>query len=163
MAFFIGPRGPRGGGTASILAFVLGLATIALPATAPAADIEVVLDQAKLVKLPDKAVTIVIGNPLIADATVQPGGLVVVTGKSYGTTNIIALDRGSAVLLERTIEVRGPQAAVVVYRGINRESYSCTPICEPRIALGDAQAYFDNILNQTTTRNGFAQGNAPTK
>jgi hypothetical protein len=162
MAFFIGARGSRGR-TASILSVVLGLTTIALPAPARAADIEVVLDQARLVKLPEKAVTIVIGNPLIADATVQPGGLLVVTGKSYGTTNIIALDRGSAVLLERTIEVRGPREAVVVYRGVNRESYNCTPICEPRIAPGDAQAYFEATINQTTTRSSFAQGNAPTK
>ena len=27
-----------------------------------------------------------IGNPLIADATVQPGGIMVITGKGYGVT-----------------------------------------------------------------------------
>ncbi len=44
-------------------------------------------DQAKVIKMPDRATTIVIGNPLIADVAIQPGGLAVVTGKSFGDTN----------------------------------------------------------------------------
>ena len=55
-----------------------------------------------------------IGNPLIADAALQPGGLMVITGKGYGTTNIIVLDRAGAVLMEKTIEVQGPREHVVV-------------------------------------------------
>ena len=74
----------------------------------------VILDQAKLIKLPEKVATIVIGNPLIADASLQPGGLMVITGKGYGMTNIIALDRTGAVLMEKTIEVQGPREHVVV-------------------------------------------------
>ena len=61
-------------------------------------------------KLPEKVATIVVGNPLIADVSVQSGGLVVVTGKGYGTTNLIALDRAGAVLMERSIVVRGANA-----------------------------------------------------
>ena len=41
-----------------------------------------------------------IGNPLIADASVQPGGIMVVTGKGYGVTNLVALDRDGATLME---------------------------------------------------------------
>ena len=54
------------------------------------------LDQAKLLKLPERTATLVIGNPLIADAAVQPGGVVVITAKSYGMTNLVALDRTGA-------------------------------------------------------------------
>src|ERR1700686_2292244 len=75
--------------------------------------ITVVLDQAAITKLPEHVATIVIGNPLIADVTVQPGGLLVVTGKGYGTTNLIALDRSGAVLTERSIEVLAAQDKVV--------------------------------------------------
>ena len=33
----------------------------------------------------------------------------------------------------------GPgDAIVVIYRGIERESYSCAPVCEKRITLGDS-------------------------
>jgi Flp pilus assembly secretin CpaC len=129
--------------------------------TAPnshAADISVVLDRAKLVKLPDRVGTVVVGNPLIADVSIQPGGQVVVTGKGYGLTNLIALDRAGNVLLEQTVEVQGPtQDVVVVYRGVERESYSCTPACERRVTLGDTQTYFDTTLSQTGTRNSQAQ------
>ena len=54
----------------------------ALIAAAPAkADtVTITLDQARLLKIPDRVATIVIGNPLIADATLQSGGLLVVTG-----------------------------------------------------------------------------------
>ena len=88
----------------------------AQPGFAADAPLGIVLDQATIMKLPEKVSTIVVGNPLIADVTVQSGGLVVVTGKGYGTTNLIALDRAGAVLLERSIVVRGPEAnTIAVY------------------------------------------------
>jgi Flp pilus assembly secretin CpaC len=141
----------------ALLAFSM-LATAAAAVPALAADISVVLDQAKLERLPERVATIVVGNPLIADGTVQAGGLMVVTGKGYGVTNLLALDRAGNVLMEKTIEVRGPGAdVVVIYRGIERESYSCTPNCERRITLGDSQTYFDAVIGQTGSRNGQAQ------
>jgi hypothetical protein len=145
----------------SVCALVLVLASGFLPLAASAADVTVILDQARLIKLPDRVATIVIGNPLIADASIQAGGMMVVTGKGYGVTNLIALDRAGAVLMDKSVEVRGPQPnVVVVYRGIERESYSCTPICERRITLGDSNDYFDAILGQTGSRNAQAQGGA---
>ena len=80
-------------------------------------------------ELPDRVATIVIGNPLIADATLQNGGILVLTGKGYGSTNLLALDRQGQVLMSKTVRVTGPSAdhLVVVYRGIDRESYSCPP------------------------------------
>lgn len=168
MAFFIEGRGPAFGSVCmrSVLAAVLAtaLAPLAMPTRAAAADIGIELDQAKLVKLPERVATIVIGNPLIADAAVQSGGLMVITGKGYGSTNIIALDRGGVVLMEKTVEVVAPRSnLVVVYRGVNRETYSCAPICEPRIMLGDGEKYFEGTISQTVTRSGMAQGNAPAK
>ena len=110
------------------------------------------LDQAKLVKLPERTATLVVGNPLIADAAVQPGGVVVLTAKSYGMTNLVALDRTGATLVEYPIQVIGPSdAIVVVYRGIERESYSCAPDCERRITLGDSVGFFDANLNAVST------------
>jgi Flp pilus assembly secretin CpaC len=141
------------------LAYAFGIAAFGLAPPASADEIDVVLDRAKLVKLPERVATIVIGNPLIADVSLQAGGLMVVTGKGYGRTNLIALDRTGAVLLETTIEVRSPRTdIVVVYRGIARESYSCTPYCEPRITLGDSQGFFDPAIGQAGARSGQAGG-----
>ena len=147
-----------------MLALAAGVAALAAEAAYPVAGetVTVVLDQAKVIKLPERTNTLVVGNPLIADVSVQAGGLLVVTGKGYGVTNLVALDRSGTVLLDHAIEVQGPRdRVVVVYRGVERESYSCTPNCERRITIGDSPAYFTATLTQTGTLNSAAQGSAP--
>jgi hypothetical protein len=147
------------------LAALLFLIPLVVPAAA-AEPIDVALDQATVLQLPDRAKTVVVGNPLIADLSVQPGGLAVVTGKGYGATNFIALDRNGAVLMEKTVEVKGPSdPTVVVYRGPTRQTYSCTPDCSPRITLGDTgkddfdqptqlyNDFFARTLKQVSDRN----------
>jgi hypothetical protein len=118
----------------------------------PGAPIDIVIDKAQLMRLPERVATIVIGNPLIADASLQTGGLMVLTGKGYGATNLVALDRKGQVLLEKTVQVLGPEQDIVVYKGVNRETYSCTPECQPRIMLGDGMQYFSQTMAQTMTR-----------
>lgn len=137
---------------------------IVMAAPAPAADpdkIAVNVDQAKLVKLPAKVSTIIVGNPLIADVTLQSGGIIVVTGKGYGATNFIAMDRSGDVLVDRQIQVAGPTDQVVtIYRGVDRESYSCMPICQRRITLGDGETYFKSTMDQAGTLSSQASGSA---
>jgi Flp pilus assembly secretin CpaC len=140
-------------------------AVLLLPAASlaePAADaIAINVDQAKLVRLPTKVATIVVGNPLIADVTLQSGGVVVVTGKGYGATNFIAMDRGGEVLMNRIIQVEAPvDQLITVYKGFDRESYSCMPICQRRVTLGDGEAYFKSTLDQASTLNSQASGSA---
>ncbi len=127
-------------------------------------SIAVNVDQAKLVKLPPKVATIVVGNPLIADVTLQPGGLIVVTGKGYGATNFIAMDRAGEVLVDRIIQVEGPtDQLVTVYRGIERESYTCMPICQRRVTLGDGDHFFKAAMDQAGTLSSQAAGAASAK
>jgi Flp pilus assembly secretin CpaC len=135
------------------------------PAVSPAAPVTetvaVSVDQAKLVKLPGKISTIVVGNPLIADVTLQPGGIVVVTGKGYGATNFIALDRAGEIVVDRIIQVAGPSDQLVtVYRGVERESYSCMPVCQRRVTLGDGGEFFKQTMDQAGSLNGTATGSA---
>jgi Flp pilus assembly secretin CpaC len=140
------------------LAAALLLAVVAAPALA-LETIPVAVDQARIVKLPDRAATIVIGNPLIADISIQPGGIAVLTGKGYGVTNVIAMDSRGAVLMEKTVAVTGPnEHTVVVYKGVVRETYSCTPDCSPRLTLGDGDEYFTKVITEMTTRNNQAMG-----
>jgi Flp pilus assembly secretin CpaC len=125
----------------------------ALPAAA-AEPIVVLLDQARVIKIPERAATVVIGDPLIADLSIQPGGIAVITGKGYGATNVIVMDPVGAVLMETSIAVKGPpDPIVVVYRGVNRNTYSCAPDCEPRITLGDESDYFAKTLAESGSRN----------
>jgi hypothetical protein len=123
--------------------------------------IAVNVDQARLVKLPARVATIVVGNPLIADVALQAGGVIVVTGKGYGATNFIAMDRAGEVLVDRVIQVEGPtDQLITVYRGIDRESYSCMPICQRRITLGDGDTYFKSAMDQAGNLSSQAGGSA---
>lgn len=148
----------RARGIAALGFLAAGLA-MSVAASAGTADdtVAVVVDQAKVVKLPEKVATIVVGNPLIADVTLQPGGTVVVTGKGYGSTNMIAMDRAGGVLADRSIQVEGPvDKLVTVFRGLERESYSCTPACQRRVTLGDGKSYFETAIGQTDVLNAQA-------
>jgi hypothetical protein len=142
----------------------LAVATLLWPAVclgAPDDKISVFVDQAKLLKMPAKVATIIVGNPLIADVTLQSGGIVVVTGKGYGATNFIAMDRSGDVLVDRQIQVEGPtERLVTVYRGVERESYSCAPICQRRITLGDGENYFKAAIDQAGSLSSQASGAA---
>ena len=159
--------GPRTGGArqsawgrfrrhATTIAFAVTAVAMAVRAADAADTLTVILDRAQIMKLPDKVGTVVIGNPSIADVSLQSGGTMVITGRGYGATNIIALDRSGTTLMNTLVEVVGPRDNVVVYRGMERESYYCMPKCERRITLGDAPPYFDNIPSRARARNSHA-------
>jgi Pilus formation protein N terminal region len=138
------------------LAVILSVATFASRASADS-PIFIEFDQAKVIKIPDRTATIVLGNPFIADVSIQPGGIAVITGKSFGDTNMLVLDKSGAVLNEQNIRVRGPvEPTVVVYRGINRETYSCSPGCQPYATPGDDQTFFSNSMTEFVGHNGQA-------
>lgn len=137
------------------LVFCLGLTG----AASAAEQTQVLLDQARIIRLPDRVATLVIGNPSVVDGTLQTGGLLVVTGKSYGTTNIIALDARGDVLAEHNVTVGAPKdASLTVWRGVARETWSCAPRCEHSVMLGDAPEYFESAIGQAQARNGYAAG-----
>lgn len=118
----------------------------------------VTLDQAKMVRIPAGTQTLIIGNPIIADVTMLKNiGMMVVTGKSFGQTNLIAVDNSGNPVAESMIRVSGSaDATVTVYRGMDRESYSCTPHCEPVLNLGDSTKFLTDISGQVTSRNTLA-------
>lgn len=161
MSIQVSPRHAHG--SVALRLLVAGFLMFPIATFAGTGDdaVAIVVDQAKVIKLPEKVATIVVGNPLIADVNLQPGGMVVVTGKGYGSTNMIAMDRAGAVLANRSIQVEGPMDNMVtVYRGLERESYSCTPTCERRVTLGDGRTYFDTTLGQTNILNNQASAAA---
>ena len=140
---------------AMMLAAAFASAASAAPSGVP--PVTVMIDHAKVVKLPEKTHAVIVGKPIIADVTVQRNGILVVTGKSYGVTNLIALDAGGTLLTESLISVQAPnESLVTVQRGLERESYSCTPNCQPSLLLGDAQKYFSEVGGQAGARNSLA-------
>jgi Flp pilus assembly secretin CpaC len=113
---------------------IAGAAALLLAATlvSHAGDgIEVTMNQAKIVKLSRAADTIVIGNPAIADAAVQDGTTIVLTGKGFGVTNLVILDEeGNPIVDEQVTVARQTVSSVRIYRRANLQTLSCTPYCE---------------------------------
>jgi Flp pilus assembly secretin CpaC len=133
---------------------------VGVEAAAAEPALSVSIDQAKIAKVPDGTKTLVIGSPIVADVTLLHGSnTMVVTGKGYGETNLIALDGSGNVLEERIIRVEPTKSVVVVQRGMDRESYSCTPTCMPSVQLGDGPL-FNQASGQITQRNTLATPNA---
>ena len=96
------------------------------------------------------------GSGSIDATTLQSGGVLILTGKGYGTTNLLALDRSGRIILDSNVQVQAAKSSdlVVVYRGDKRQSYSCAPECAPRITLGDDLEYFDGAQGQSVRRLG---------
>ncbi|MFC3327488.1 pilus assembly protein N-terminal domain-containing protein [Mesorhizobium cantuariense] len=113
-----------------LIAALLAATTFVAPAMA-GAGIEVTMNQAKIVKLSRPADTIVVGNPAIADASVQDASTIVLTGKGFGVTNLVVLDTdGSPIVDEQVTVVRQAASSVRIYRRAEIQTMSCTPYCE---------------------------------
>ena len=63
----------------------------------------VTVDQAAVLQLTAAAGTIIIGNPAIAEATMVDNTTIVITGRSFGTTNLIVLDANGTIIAEPVI------------------------------------------------------------
>jgi hypothetical protein len=126
---------------------------------AQAADlINVTLDQAKVLQLPEKTATVIVGNPVIADVTMlKKNDTIVLTGKGFGETNLIALDAQGKALGESIVRVMPAENVMIVQRGMDRESYACSPKCEPMFTLGDTTKYVTDIAGQIQSRNTLVQ------
>jgi hypothetical protein len=149
-----------------ILAFALAAAGLTLAPAEPRAQgarapartvLQVRLDESTVLRLGQAAQTLVIGNPAVADAVVHDGSTIIVTGKSFGTTNLIALSRSGEILAERQIHVGQPESSILtVQRGGDLETYACAPQCRRAPVIGDAQARFGEAIAQAQARNGLA-------
>jgi hypothetical protein len=143
------------------LAVALVLAAGASPARAETGMLAVTLDQAKIDRLPRGATTLIVGNPMIADVTMlKNNNTMVITGKGFGQTNLIAIDAQGSIIEDRQIRVVPSKALVVLQSGGSRMSYACNPDCMPTLQLGDDDKTFTETGTQISTRNGYATGAA---
>lgn len=135
--------------------FVLLLAalTMAGPAggtpalAAEGAPISVKVNMARILRISAPAATVIIGNPGVADVTIQDPKTLVLTGKSYGQTNMIVLDDMGEPIADTLIEVIQAQSDLVtVYMGSARTTLVCSPVCQPTIMLGDDPAFSSQAM-----------------
>lgn len=129
--------------------FAAALALLALaagPSSAWAQDgdapISVNVNMARVLRINAPAATVIVGNPAIADVTIQDPKTLILTGKSYGQTNLIVLDVSGNALADTLIDVVQLQAGIMtVYQGAARTTLACAPMCQPTIMLGDDTSF----------------------
>ncbi len=135
---------------------------ILAPSGARAASVDLVqvsVDKARVARIPDHTQILVIGQPGIADVTMlKNSGMGVITGKSFGETNLIALDAQGNLLGEWTVRVGAEQGGLLVQNGLNRESYICAPNCLPTIDLADAKTIASDRAAAAAQHTVFAAG-----
>lgn len=106
-------------------------------ASAAADDLAVAKDQSKVIRLTGDATTVVVGNPAIADVTMQDGSTAFITGKGFGTTNVIAMDAdGRQIASFRVVVTSTSDRSVTVIKGQQQITLSCAPRCEPVAVAG---------------------------
>ncbi len=139
------------------LAVAFVLAAGATPARAETSLIAVTLDQAKIARLPEGTATLIVGNPMIADVTtLKDNNTMIITGKGFGQTNLIAINAAGLLIEEEEIQVLPTRTVLVLQNGSSRISYSCNPACMPTVQLGDDDKIFKDAGEQMSTRNGYA-------
>lgn len=142
------------------LVFAAALAALAGPAVA-ASDVVIQADQAKIISVSGQPGTVVVGNPSIADVTVQ-GDKVILMGRNYGVTNLIILDREGNQLaaLDITVQITDKNA-VHLYKAGRRMSLACAPTCEQTLQVGDEViTVFDPLSKEIQTKGDIAGGSA---
>lgn len=125
----------------SISAIFILFTLLSLSAFAQKSTIVLSLNTVQTLPLPDNTGSILIGNPAIANVTLEAGRLVIV-GLGLGQTNLLIASETGQPLLSRTILVTAPQGNTVTIRkgGKAAQAYLCAPRCEAPAAEtpGDA-------------------------
>jgi len=120
-------------GSFGILPFICA-ALVAVFAVTPALAedyISLETSQARILRLARPADSVVIGNPSIADAVVQDAQTIVLTGRDFGVTNIVVMDKQGEPILDRELVVsRNTRGTTRIYRQAEVQTLSCTPYCE---------------------------------
>jgi len=120
------------GKLAKIVVGVSALLSASLqPSLAQDEILRVSMNHARVLRL-DRAVSkVIVGNSKVADATVADATTIVLTGRSFGTTNLVLLDAdGNPIVDERILVSIDEGNTVRVFRQTERTVLSCTPNCE---------------------------------
>jgi hypothetical protein len=111
------------------VAFTL-LAAVGAAAPAWAESLVVPIDHSTRIAVQGSAASVVIGNPQVADVTVVDSHTLFVSGRGYGQTDVVVLDRsGRTIFSGDVIVAAAGSGRVSVYRGGDRTDMACAPAC----------------------------------
>ena len=127
-------------------------------ASALAGGVSVGIDTSAPVHLSREAASVFVGNPAIADVYIQSNKLIFLSGRSFGSTNLIALDAQGKTIMDIPVTVVGARGeTVTLQRGpAGRISYACSGRCEPAPMPGDDPDVAKSVMDITTSKTGVA-------
>ncbi len=143
------------------------LAFLAAAAAAPAGaetlksePFKVQVDQTITLKLSQPADSIAIGNATVADVAIHDPMTLLITGKTFGSTNLLVLDRSGRTIYSNRLAVHGgDDDQLTIVRGGGNYTYSCIDKCRPTPMVGDAPDHFGEIMASASGKTSAAQGN----
>jgi Flp pilus assembly secretin CpaC len=134
--------------------------SLALAPAAFADPFKVSVDQTVAVKIAAPANSVVIGNATVADVAVHDANTILITGKAFGTTNVVVLDRGGKEIWANTLNVGGdPDTELTIVRRGGTYTYSCVDKCRSTPMVGDQPEHFQQVMQTVTGKADTAKGN----
>ncbi|KCZ49943.1 MULTISPECIES: pilus assembly protein N-terminal domain-containing protein [unclassified Hyphomonas] len=128
-------------------AFGLAASLMVLPAIAGPLTVET--NKTVPLKMKGTAASVVLGNRNIADVAVHDEHLIFITGKTFGTTNLMVFDRsGNQILNTEVVVTANTSNLVTVNRNGSNFTYDCAPSCRSIISPGDNVQHFDDLMQQ---------------
>ncbi|WP_409019311.1 pilus assembly protein N-terminal domain-containing protein [Brevundimonas vesicularis] len=122
------------GRPAGALFLMLASLMVASPVLAETASssLTVEIDRSTRLSLRGPASSIIVANPRVADVTLTDASTLFVTGKGYGSTEIIAMDAAGRILLQTQVVVGGASSGSVrLWRGAQVTDVACGTTCSP--------------------------------
>lgn len=128
-----------GGVRSKIVGTLIGLTAFSGTAHATDQIFQIDLNKTQILRLPEAAGSIIIGNPAIADVMLQSPTMILVIGRGFGETNFMVLDRNGDTIVDADVQVTSitPSNGVRLFNRSSRETYSCSPSCQPSPVMGD--------------------------
>lgn len=130
----------------------IGMMALSMSGIAQAQQFTVEVNKTKRLNVRGAA-SLLIGDSRVADATTQPiegGSLIFISGRSFGTTNILIYDSFGKELYSGDVVVTTNTSNLVsVNRGGATNTYDCAPRCRSVLAVGDDLTYFNSIAEQS--------------
>jgi hypothetical protein len=111
------------------------------------------IDEVRVVAFSQPVSTIYVGNPMIADVSMIDSKHAFVLGKSFGATNIVALNGDGKQVVNDPVSVYGHSGnTVILHRGTAQATYACTGLrCEAAPMPGDDKDSFTNHMDQVAS------------
>jgi|GEM_PF-219568 len=114
-------------------------------------DHSVEINKTSVLRLSRPAAAVVIGNPKIADISVHSSDTLLLSGRGFGATNILAFDEFGQTIMDAEIQVHAPQTSSAIRVnniGDGYKTYSCNPHCMPAPIIGDTRTFIREFEGQ---------------